>query len=548
MQRKFKSNLRTSALRAASGGAAVGGAGASHPPPQPPILTIGKNLSSIDIKYDYSTIITKLYPRGTGSAPSELTLDNPPFFPVEQGLIYAYKNSYGYYFTMPNPYSSYYGFTKSGDQLPTGSFMGLGLSAETMPPSQNTSLMKPDGSTDGAGVFSSSGAMANVFHRDAPFRLESVVLQLQRVTSTGKVVNWTTQPRFVVGLYNCTVPTKGTFNPNAWNVPYQGPLTWCYGNLLSINRMVPTWYTFPLQSNSYPKGWYAIVVAPYPTSNKQWSADDWLAWGPSPAMKPGAAIYGAECWNGITPQNWMVQGGVEFQLATSFVFIKTDVTAAFKQARPDQPGRYVFISSSAYTPGANYIFHYRHAPYLINWDAYVQYGKIEGTYKDDSITTQTALLNVGSQYLRSVSEPVVTISLSAADLYDLDPVKNWAEELTIGGLVTVIDDVLGIEQQCVIAHIEKNDLTQPHQIDTLTLNNVHMSAKKLLAQLSKTNQKSPKYLQGQTVETPYSVAASGSSSMTFNIRDVTTLTHGVRLTVAPPAGSTFYISVDGNTL
>ena len=103
--------------------------------------------------------------------------------------------------------------------------------------------------------------------------------------------------------------------------------------------MVPTWYTFPLQSNQYPKGWYAIVVAPYPTSNKQWSADDWLAWGPSPGLKPGAAIYGTGCYNGISPANWKVDGGVGFQLATSFVFIKNDATAAFKQARPDQPGR-----------------------------------------------------------------------------------------------------------------------------------------------------------------------------------------------------------------
>ena len=85
MQRKSKVNLRTSALRAASGGGAAGGAGASHPSdPPPPILTIGKNLSSIDVKYDYSTIITKLYPRGSGSAPSELTLNNPAYYPPEQ--------------------------------------------------------------------------------------------------------------------------------------------------------------------------------------------------------------------------------------------------------------------------------------------------------------------------------------------------------------------------------------------------------------------------------------------------------------------------------
>ena len=144
----------------------------------------------------------------------------------------------------------------------------------------------------------------------------------------------------------------------------------------------------------------------------------------------------------------------------------------------------------------------------------------------------------------------MTISLSAADLYDLDPVANWGEELSVGAPVMVIDDVLNLEQQCVVTKIDKQDLTQPHVIDTLTLNNVHLSAQKLLAQLAKTHQKVRNYQQGQTVETPYttsgSVTSGSPASMTFYIRDATTLTHSVRLTVDTPGS--FKVYVDGNSV
>ena len=114
----------------------------------------------------------------------------------------------------------------------------------------------------------------------------------------------------------------------------------------------------------------------------------------------------------------------------------------------------------------------------------------------------------------------------------------------------VIDDVLNLQQQCVITKIDKQDLTQPHAIDTLTLNNVHLSAQKLLAQLAKTHQKVRNYQQGQTVETPYTTSGSVSSGspaeMTFYIRDATTLTHSVRLTIDTPGA--FQVYVDGNAV
>ena len=193
-----------------------------------------------------------------------------------------------------------------------------------------------------------------------------------------------------------------------------------------------------------------------------------------------------------------------------------------------------------------------HSPYLINWDAYKKYGKYEGTLKDDTITTQAGLMAAGGQYLASVSEPSMTISLGAVDLYAIDPEKNWAEELTVGGEVRVIDDVIGLDEECIITKIDKTDLTQPHTIDTLTLNNVHINAQKLLAQIATREKKIHGYMQGQTVESPQVMAQAGDAStpvyMALSIRDVTTLTHGVKLSILPPGTSTFKIVIDGKSV
>jgi hypothetical protein len=313
-----------------------------------------------------------------------------------------------------------------------------------------------------------------------------------------------------------------------------------------------------MQSEVYSIGWYAIVVMPYPTSNKQWSDTDYLSFGLSAATsQTGQSNYAAVCHNGVTPKNWVSPAqfmytptGDASQLAFQLRTYAADVTTQFKQSDGRYPGREVKLPMADYDPSAIYPIYYAHTPYLISWDAYEQYGLYEGPYKDDTLTTQTALLQAGAQYIQSMSQPSMTISLGASDLYDLDPVANWTEELYVGAPVMVIDDVLNLQQQCVITKIDKQDLTQPHAIDTLTLNNVHLSAQKLLAQLAKTHQKVRNYQQGQTVETPYTTSGSVSSGspaeMTFYIRDATTLTHSVRLTIDTPGS--FQVYVDGNSV
>ena len=517
-----------------------------------PILTIGKNLSGINIKYDYSKLVTKLYPRGTGSTPSELTLDNPLWFPSGDlsELVLDHTDADYAHFKLAGEYSAYsdrgFGY---GDNwaINPGYYIGRdieliynqGHSPGTF--SENViAMVGPGGPGD---------AVAMCFEVGYSFRLYDVAFLLQRVV-TPPGVTWTTQPRFVVGLYSATKSaTISGYQKAGYVVPYQGPLCWCYGNLLSVSQ-TPAWYHFPLQTNQYPEGWYTIVVAPYPASNTQWGLNDYLAFGGSPSHDSSVPCYAEQCHNGLAPKNWnnSIKGGTvgtpyESQMAFQLTKVVTDVTSQFRMSGSD-PGRLVKTAIKNYVPGATYVFHYQHTPYLINWDAWHAYGKIEGTYKDDSVTTQNALCLSATQYLASASQPIMTTSLSAADLYAIDPDKNWAEELNAGELVKVIDSVLGIEEVCVITKIDKQDLTQPHIIDTLTLNNVHLNAQKLMAQITRSSQRSAKYRQGQTVEAPYTIAGASGDTLSFYIRDATTLTHSVRVTVDAPG--LFTLTVDGN--
>jgi hypothetical protein len=532
-----------------------------------PILTIGKNLSGVSVLKDKTSLITKLYPVGSGSTPSELALDMPPYWPPAQTLKYAFENAYGAYFTLPNPYSVYAGFTGSGDTLPPLFQVGRDTSTYF-----NINALTDHGSIGGMNSNASAGfitsanqAFAVIFHISYVWRPYSVAFQLQRLMSSIPV-QWTTPPRFIVALYDTIPSTTVTINGvhlqvAGYQTPSCGPLVWCYGNLLSINSNEAQWYTFPVQTAEYPAGWYAWVIMPYPTSNTQWSQDDQLAIGAGQGTGAVTDSYDSVTFTGVAPGNWYIPftgDGVSdpyhYQIACKMVNVDVGVTGQFKQAIPAQPGRYVF-SASEYEPtdgweAHQYVMHYRHAPYIINWDAYEKYGKFEGVYKDSSITTQAALLSVGSQYLKAVSEPAMTISLSAVDLYNIDPVKNWGEELVKGAEVHVIDDLMGLDEVCVITKIDKLDLTKPHAVDTLTLNNVHINAQKLLAQIATREKRMRNYLQGTTVEYPCTavqLAASGMTAVTeFDIKDTSELIHSVRLNITPPSGATFVINIDGN--
>ena len=273
-----------------------------------PIMAVGKNLSGIGILRDRQQLITKLYPRGSGSTPSELTLDNPGYWPAGQ-LLELNRTDGGYaYFRLPTvngfECSSYY-----GDNTPTPSNSGYGdgwdlNSSFCVGKNLNTGVCNSawDGhpltpKLTGAEIASPSDAVALVFYNWGSGiyqRIYDVSFFLQRnIDSSVGPTQWTTQPRFVVGLYSTQNTTSiPGFQTVGYHIPHQGPLCWCYGNLLSIST-TPTWYSFPMQAAAYPTGWYAIVVAPYPTSNKQWSVNDYLALASSPTVTDGC--YAEQC-------------------------------------------------------------------------------------------------------------------------------------------------------------------------------------------------------------------------------------------------------------
>ena len=533
------------------------------------LMGVGKNLNGLDLKYDYQGLCTKCYLRGSGSGDSEMGLDNPQYWPAEQNIVLDHETAGAAYFRLPNPYSVYNGFTGDGQHLPPGfavykdTYNVYDLSTGLHMPSKPLEAMPPAVAIPSSGV-------AQMFYMSGTWAISSVSLYLQRMLSDDSAnppPQWTTQPRFIVAMYSAigSLALPG-FQSAGLHVPYQGPQTWCYGNLLSIDSSAPAWYEFPLQvqPNTWT-GWVAIVIMPYPTSNKQWGYTDYLGVGESKSLQGTSTnSYALQEINGVSQKNWAMGWTLDDvtkpygdQLAIKIRGVETNVTSSFYQAYNDYPGRFIMSPQNQQETIApngwsayQWVFHYQHAPYIVNWPAYEQYGKWEGTFKDDSLTTQAALLAAGSQHLTTVSQPVETISLSAVDLYDLDPTTYADDELTYGGTVRIIDDVLGIDETCIITKIAKTDLTQPHVIDTLTLNNVHLSASKLMAQLSKNAQRYPKYVPGATVETPYTTTGSVSSDspaeMTFYIRDATTLTHSVRLTIDTPGA--FQVYVDGNAV
>jgi Protein of unknown function (DUF1142). len=195
---------------------------------------------------------------------------------------------------------------------------------------------------------------------------------------------------------------------------------------------------------------------------------------------------------------------------------------------------------------------YLHEANLIDFDAYEKYGEITGTWTDSSLTSQYALVQGGSQYLQSVSQPEVSLTVSAIDLYAIDPYINWADEITLGSTVTVVDDVIGFQQECIVSKITRKNLDDPHDID-IQLNNVKLNTAKLLSQIESRQRVQPKYQQGATVATPFTSAVTGDKSnpatASFAIRDITKLTHSVKMTIMPTELTQAYkLVVDGNSV
>jgi len=534
-----------------------------------PILRIGKNASSIDMQMDYSTQVTKLFPRGTGSAPSELRFDNPNWAPYYPKLELVTTDSVFAYFKIPGDYTQYHGYLGEDSAIGGGAsiYVGRGTYEEynAWPSSPYNEYGYPHLLIGEAG-----SGMGFLIDFPDPFRLYEIGLWLGHLQYWEENLRAVDNPRFLVGLYTTGPPFLFPEIPEAPGlvVPNHGPLVWnivdldsipAYSHLTSDVYNHMDYYTFPMQTAAFAAGRYAIVIYPYPNSDgwgtNTGTVSDRLLWantGTDLVTKDDnrsvftiSGLGGNEWGPHISSNAAAIDSGYYFMRpgANRVFCVGTDPgyknwAVVWQQSTmyktPEQPGRYVKCPVDHYDPAYDYYMFYYLSPNLTAWDQLEEYGIIEGTMKNDSIITADALLNVGTQYLKSISQPVITLSLSISDLYDLDPSRNWAEEIKLGGQVTVMDDVLGINTRCTITKIDKPNLNHPHEIN-IQLDNVHMNAQKMLANLSNKQLTAPKYAGGQTVSTPFSVSAQADpdneARLYFDIREVSDLVHSVKLTV-----------------
>jgi hypothetical protein len=290
-----------------------------------------------------------------------------------------------------------------------------------------------------------------------------------------------------------------------------------------------------MQAAYLPQGTYWLVLSVYPTSTT-WPYDC-IWWGGGVDTSIGSDAVFSE--SGIQKEAWAIESTMNApysHLNLNYVVNKIayDATDQFFFINEQT----IAIHSSDYQPNSTYYAHFKLAPYLTAWDSIDQYGKIEGTWKDDTATTQDALLNSGTQQLIKVAQPILSWSVGVIDLYDLNPTVNWSEELRLGMNILVTDAKLDVTQLCMISKIQKNNLNTPHDIQ-LTLETILKDTPRLIAEQMSDTLDTHKYLGGQTVASPYvlTTQADGNNPgwFEFEIRPTTTLVPSLEFSLAAQA-------------
>ena len=420
-----------------------------------PILALEKDISNIYAQTDFSTVVTQAEPRGIGQKPAELRFDNPNYYPSAQTLKLYATDSNMAYFRLPGNYNVYNGYTTAGKPLPSTMLVGTGLktSGEIYPTLQaNTATdysgFPPPQPYDGMPIGQNSLAgHAIVFYVDAATRFTDAnfLLYKKPAATAGQKPH-----QFLVGLYS-VIDVKGAY------LPYQGPLVWYIGDFDQITPNAWAWYSFPMQQALLKPGYYALVISVYPTTGANWEGDIlWVGFQMTHTMDPPTPYPGmwASALNpaysaGSNYKNWGSSAGFPDQYIERPAFIlnqiTTNLTSIFQQSNDPTPGLQVKMPIKNYSPNTQYYIHYLQAPWVVEWDAYQAVGKVEGTFKSDTLSSHDALFNAACNYLDGVSTPLFTISLSALDLYELDPQKNWGEELRLGTTVMILDPELNLQ-------------------------------------------------------------------------------------------------------
>lgn len=153
-------------------------------------------------------------------------------------------------------------------------------------------------------------------------------------------------------------------------------------------------------------------------------------------------------WSGIVSA-WLflneIEGGLDYY----------DETDNFVQGSDDRTLR---CDIGDYQSAETYYINYRHAAYLVAWDAIPTYGWIARTIANRYNNQTISLIEAGRVTLTELKTPPVSYAIQIVDISNTNPF----EYLVLGSIVRVIDDELGVVEARIVSLTR--DLTDPAKI------------------------------------------------------------------------------------
>lgn len=366
-------------------------------------IRYGKNLMYVTREIYYNEQATKLHIEG-----GEEDLDD--IVVVDSEANKDEDVSYGY-LILPEEYAAYYGYTGEGDAL----HRDVGI----FRPAGSMQYISPDEAE--------SELVSTTFHNSWLYDYLSIDGDLGTRTyfiPSGLTNNWTDYLYF-------------TF--------YGSPP-------LSQIRI----YTDGFQYNEFD----AILIDILETGNTEWTLNAASKTLVSPENYTGmwCGINFTERhvdririkfrWSGIV-SDWFflheLEGGLDYY----------DETDNFVQGSDDRTLR---CDIGDYQSAETYYINYRHAAYLVAWDAIPTYGWIARTIANRYNNQTVSLIEAGRVTLTELKTPPVSYAIQIVDISNTNPF----EYLVLGSIVRVIDDELGVVEARIVSLTR--DLTDPAKI------------------------------------------------------------------------------------
>ena len=207
------------------------------------------------------------------------------------------------------------------------------------------------------------------------------------------------------------------------------------------------WCTFDFDSSTILNDGqtYAIIVKNSPILWTEMSdIANWCADNSNPGYADGYRIYSSDA--GIT---WNADP------TTDYMFRVTVCSVADAGWVQGQNERIIQTPIDQLAGQVPQMIRYRHAPYLVDWGRIDEYGPIDGYYNISSVSDADALQLVGSVYLMENAGTEITYTLDGVDLYNIDPIKYQFEQVLLGSVYHVYDDILNIDVLTSVTKYQK---------------------------------------------------------------------------------------------